>query len=415
MWIKRVFVNPKFPLLLGSKKNLVRSLGSFTLPLRSARFKTRRLLLLLGIFLLVLVITVGCTGRGAPARGWSGGTIAGGSLFFGSMKGGIVALDKSTGTLLWNPFTLEAPKRSGGFGCTPAPTTVAIYGTPAVAGDLLYAGGYNGRVYALNASSGALRWVYPRDDFFKDKKNNIIPIVGGLATDLEKVYFGINDGTVYALDAVTGDIEWEFDETGDEVWSTPAVDGDTVFITSFDKKLYALNADDGRKKWEFETEGAIASTPVVYNNTIYFGSFDRYLYAVDAAAGTLKWKFMSENWFWAKPLVFNNRVYAGSLDGKVYVLDAGSGAQVAEFDLGSPVSSSPVLVDESVIIVSQEGKVSALGTADNQIRQVVDLEEKVFAPLYASEGVVYIHSDEDILHALDIQTGVIRWHYLPPK
>jgi outer membrane protein assembly factor BamB len=59
--------------------------------------------------------------------------------------------------------------------------------------------------------------------------------------------------------------------------------------------------------------------------------------------------------------------------------------------------------------------VKSLDTADNQDRQIVDLEEKVFAPLHASEGIVYIHSDEDILHALDIQSGVIRWHYLPPK
>ena len=141
MWIKRVFINQS---------------------LRSARFKPGRLLLLLLILVLVGgVITSGCTATGAQPRGWSGGTIADDALFFGSMKGGIVALDKSTGTLLWNPFILEAPKRSGGFGCTPAPTTVAIYATPAVAEDLLYVGGYNGKVYALNASSGALRWVYP--------------------------------------------------------------------------------------------------------------------------------------------------------------------------------------------------------------------------------------------------------------
>jgi outer membrane protein assembly factor BamB len=195
------------------------------------------------------------------------------------MKGEIVALDKSDGNLLWNPFTLEAPKSSGGFlsGCTPTASTVAIYGTPAVAGDLIYAGGYNGKIYALNSSSGALRWVYPREGNFE-------PVVGGPLVARDKLYFGGSDGTVYALDAATGDGEWEF-ETGGEIWSTPAVDGDTIFIGSFDKKLYALNADSGQNKWEFETEGAIASTPVVYNNTIYFGSFDRYLYAVDAAAG----------------------------------------------------------------------------------------------------------------------------------
>ena len=46
---------------------------------------------------------------------------------------------------------------------------------------------------------------------------------------------------------------WEF-ETGDCVWSSPAIGSDgTVYVGSDDHKLYAINGKTGVKIWEFET------------------------------------------------------------------------------------------------------------------------------------------------------------------
>lgn len=370
-----------------------------------------KILLLLVILLVGGLIASGCI-RGSQPVGWSGGVVADGTLFLGSIEGKLVAVSIADGTSQWSE-PLQASGSTGGFGCAAAPAGVAIYGTPVVAGDLVYITGYNGRIYAFESGSLQMRWVYPRDDYFRDKKKKIVPVVGGLATDLEKVYFGISDGRVYALDAATGDKEWEF-QTGDKIWSTPVIDGETIYITSFDKKVYALDANTGEKKWEtVEVGGALASTPLVYNNTVYFGSFDRYLYAVDATDGSLKWKSEVEagSWFWAKPIIYNNTVYAPSLDGKVYILDAENGHELRDaIDLGNPVSSSPVLVDGSIIIASGEGRIYSLDTANNQVKPLADVREKVNAPLWASNGVVYVHAQEqETLYALNAQTGAELW------
>lgn len=192
------------------------------------------------------------------------------------------------------------------------------------------------------------------------------------------------------------------------------VDGETIYISSFDKKVYALNAVTGEKKWEtVEIGGALAAAPIVENNTVYFGSFDRYLYAVSAADGSLKWKSEVEagSWFWAKPIIYNNTVYAPSLDGKVYILDADNGDELIDaIDLGNPVSSSPVLVDGSIIIASGEGRIYSLDTVNNQIKPLADVREKVDASLWASDGVVYVHAQEsEILYALNAETGAELW------
>ena len=354
-----------------------------------------KVLLLLVVLLIAGVTVSGCYGR-SQTLGWSGAVVADDTLFIASVEGKLIALNTSDGGRLWPDVSLGT-------------STVAVYGPPAVEGDLVYVGGYNGKVYAISSSLGAKRQVYPVDE-------NLEPIVSGMVAAYGKVYFGCSDGKVYALSAAELYKEWEF-PTGDKIWSTPVIDGETIYIGSFDKKLYALNAMDGSKKWEFETGGAIAATPLVYNNTVYFGSFDRYLYAVDATSGSLRWRSEVEagKWYWAKPVAYNNVIYAPNLDGKVYILDANTGGEVAgAVDLKSPISSSPVVVGGKVIVASQEGKIYSLDASNNQISLLANLGNggKIYAPLCVSNGVIYIHtqtSKQDALYALNAQTGVMLW------
>ncbi len=152
------------------------------------------------------------------------------------------------------------------------------------------------------------------------------------------------------------------------------------------------------------------------NSTVYFGSFDRHLYAVDVVSGKEAWRFPAtdeeeskpSNWFWAQPLAHNGVVYAACLDGNVYALNAGSGSKLDEFDLGNPISSSPVLVDNLVIVATQKGEVWALDTGKKQKRLLNNLEENVYAALFASQGTVYVHTTNDNLYALDVKSGASK-------
>jgi outer membrane protein assembly factor BamB len=368
-------------------------------------------LLLLMVVLLVAVgglAGLGCI-RGMQAVGWSGGTITDGTLFVGSREGRLVAISLADSSRRWSEALKMSGQSAGFLGCQPmaagggcggGPTGVAIYGTPAVADGLVYIAGYNGKIYAFDTSTLQIQWVIPRE-------GNLQPIVGGCAISQDAVYIGAADSKklwkLYALDAATGNERWQF-ETGDKIWSTPVVSGDTIYFGSFDHRLYALFTD-GSQRWEYETEGAIAATPLVYDGTVYIGSFDRHIYGVDAASGTLKWQFMGENWFWATPVVYEGVVYAPCLDGKVYALDAESGLKLDEYDLGSPISSSPVMVAGTIVLASQDGVIHALDTSSKQLRQLVDIDTEVYGPLSASEGIVYIHTQDLKLHAVEASTG----------
>ena len=380
-------------------------------------------------FLAVILLLVGLTlfgcGVSSSPQGGSGGTIADGTIYIcptlratstglscsaPRLVGKLVAVKVSDGSLLWGEGEpLTAPTPSGGLGCaTSASSSAVIYGNPAVAGDLVYVADYNGKIYAISASTRLSKQAYLDN-------SNPQPIIGGLVVALGKVYLGCSDGKVYALDATSLEPAWPQPfVTGGKIWATPVIDGDTLYIGSFDKKLYAIDTQTGKAKWEkpFETEGAIIATAVVDNNTVYISSFDRNLYAVDANTGKPKWEkpFKAERWFWTKPIIANNTVYAPCLDGKVYILNAETGIEVANvIGMGSPISSSPVLVGNKVIVATEEGKIYVIDTGNNKKNELKNLAEKVYAPLSTSGGVIYVYTEKQNLYALSVESGATLW------
>jgi eukaryotic-like serine/threonine-protein kinase len=364
------------------------------------------------IILLVLlagIMTVtGCSStRGAVARGWAGGVVADDILFVGSMRGNLVSVNATDGDLILSvPLEKETPS-SGFLSCARASSSIAMYDSPVIAGELVCVGGYNnGKVYAFDRKDirEEPRWVYPRQDTLANGY-----IIGGLTYDNGKLYYGTSIGKVFALDAVDGYKEWDVD-FGEKIWSTPAVDDNVLYIGSFDKKLYALNTADGSIKWEYETEGAIVSTPLISGDTVYIGSFDRYMYALNADTGSLKWKFMADNWFWARPVVYGDTLFAPCLDGKVYLIDTGDGEKKAEFNLESPISSSPVIVDDMIIVATQSGTICSIEGDGSDFEKLAFLDEKeeVYADMVAGDGKVYVHSYLDKLYEIDVKSGAKR-------
>ena len=67
------------------------------------------------------------------------------------------------------------------------------------------------------------------------------------------VYVGSRDYNLYAIDATTGAVRWKF-QTGSYVDSSPVVADNVVYFGSNDGKLYALNATTGQKLWDFRTQ-----------------------------------------------------------------------------------------------------------------------------------------------------------------
>jgi eukaryotic-like serine/threonine-protein kinase len=363
--------------------------------------RTRLTKVLVIATLLVALVLSGCAGK----RGWPGSVSEGGTLYVSTMDGRVVALNPDSGSRKWDwePTAGQTGTTASSFTCAGSSLVGGLfYGAPAAANGMVYVVFHTGKVYAINAESGAQKWDY-------DLRSTAS---GGVAVGNGTVFVGSANGKLTALDAGNGSFKWEF-STDNEVWATPAVVDGVVYFGSLDHSFYALNAVDGTKKWAFKTGGGIASTPLIVDGVVYIGSFDNKFYAIDADTGTQKWVFEGAgNWFWSEAVYDNGIIYAGSLDHNVYALDAGNGtlAWPKPFKASDQVKSSPVIVGGVLAVASENGKIYGLDLKTGDKKWEFDnINTKVPSPLCAAGGTVYINSQDNKLYALDGETGHQVW------
>lgn len=138
-------------------------------------------------------------------------------------------------------------------------------------------------LYALDAATGAEKWVYPTE----------MPLGHSPTIHNGVAYVGGFDRTLHAIDASTGQGLWTFRaESGFQ--TNPLVVNDIVYAGNRDGYLYAVYSSDhpnkGTLAWKFKTGGPVLFSAAYKDNVIYFASNDSYAYALNAQTGTLVWK-----------------------------------------------------------------------------------------------------------------------------
>jgi outer membrane protein assembly factor BamB len=251
-----------------------------------------------------------------------------GRVFFGSYDGNIYAVDATTGEQRWK-FASEGERRFTGrhlHGSDPAgesmPDPFDFYlSSPAIAQDTVYVGSGDGNIYALDASSGALRWKF--------RTGNVVHASPAIANGI--VYIGSWDSYFYAVDAKSGQERWRF-KTGEDqkianqvgIQSSATIAGGMVYFGCRDSNLYALDAVSGAKKWAFSNKGSwVISTPIALDGTLYFATSDSGLFhAVDARTGALKYSLSFHHWpMFSSPAIAGRNLYIGSNSGTLMAID----------------------------------------------------------------------------------------------
>jgi outer membrane protein assembly factor BamB len=232
------------------------------------------------------------------------------------------------------------------------------------------------------------------------------------------VYIGSFDSNLYAVDTTSGTEQWRF-ETGRSVRSSPTVADGTVYIGSNDNYLYAVDTTDGTKQWCFETGDRIRSSPTVADGTVYVGSDDRHLYAVDTTSGTEQWRFKTGDSVWFSPTVVDGTVYLGSWDNHLYAVDVTDGTEQWRFETGSYISSSPMVADGTVYIGTGNHNLYAVDTTDGteqwRFEAWVETENEDYyksPPMpTVADGTVYVGNRDHNVYAVDAISGTEQWRF----
>lgn len=323
--------------------------------------------------------------------------VADGVLYADSTDGKLVAIDATSGKTLWT----KSSRTHGWFGWGDKKRKDALYaGGPAVGGDLLAVGTLDGHVYGVNAKDGSPRW-----EAELNAEVLASPVIVG---DLVVVRTG--DGRVYALDGTSGARRWVYDQGSVPLLSLRgngpllAANG-VLFFGSDDGKLVALRQDNGSKLWEQKLSSGEGRTEIDRLNdvdgailldgaTLYGAAYHGNLVAVDGPSGRPLWSHPFSSF--GSLAVSGNAIFGVNDQSQVWAFDKNGGADMWKNDaLKYRWLTAPAVQGDYVVVGDMEGYVHWLQTGDGALAARERLSKKAIRaqPLVVGD-TVYVEDVE---------------------
>ncbi|MFN0087329.1 MAG: PQQ-binding-like beta-propeller repeat protein [Blastocatellia bacterium] len=311
----------------------------------------------------------------------SSAAIAGGTVYVGTGKSELVALDFGSGQVKWRYKAAEAIGES----------------SPAVGGGMVFVGDLSGVFHAVNAATGQGVWSYKTDGEIKSSPVFVSDRAG------DRVLIGSYDGSLYCFAARDGRTIWRL-RTENYVHGTPAVIDGIAYFAGCDEYFRGVRVSDGKEVLRTSAGGNTGASVTIVGQSAYYGNFnnevialnlatrrrvwlythpqrqfpfyssaafidgkvilggrDKMVHCLNAATGKAIWTFRTNARVESSPAISAGRVYVGSNDGRFYVLDLLKGTKLWEFNAGAAVSASPAIASGRVVIGSQDGKLYCFG------------------------------------------------------
>lgn len=162
------------------------------------------------------------------------------------------------------------------------PSGRTAYGQPTVVGGRVYTGSNDGTVYAIDARSGCLYWMY---------RAKALVRAGAVVGPDRRVYVDDLDANLYALDSETGQLIWQKkldDQPFARITGTLKLDNGRLYVPiasqeenaganpiypccKFRGNLVALDAKTGTERWRSYTSPEPKPTVVGKNGVQYYG------------------------------------------------------------------------------------------------------------------------------------------------
>ena len=312
-------------------------------------------------------------------------------VVFGNQNGLIEALDLTTGKRKWT-FQTEGPVFSspattsdkivlgsadGFVYCLNTKgklqwktrSEASVLGSPLISGDTVYIGGSDHRFSAYRLQDGTPLWSFAGVQG---------PIVSKPVIYKDVLLFGAWDRHLYALDKTTGQLRWKWNNGSSVINFSPAacipvVHNDVVYVVAPDRYLSAIDVTNGTTLWRTneatvrESIGISEDGKLVYGKTmndtivafptsrdkqpaawklnagfgyehvpsmliekqgrVYFGTKNGVVYSISPEKRAVEWAYKIDNSMVNTVNVLSpGRVLASTMDGKVCLLRAGASA-----------------------------------------------------------------------------------------
>jgi outer membrane protein assembly factor BamB len=273
----------------------------------------------------------------------------------------------------------------------------------------VFAASRNGRVRAIDVTSGRTRW----------QSDTKLELSSGPGAGDGLVVVGTNGGRLVALDAASGQQRWTAQMTG-EVLATPLVADGRVVVRTVDGRLRALAVSDGSEAWVVEDQVPRlslrgTSPPVRVADTVVGGFDSGRVMAVSLASGETLWQAQVSTPRGRSELerladvdaavrVSGGDVYAVGYQGRIAMMALDTGQVWWARDLSSYRGLD--LDGDQIYVSTSQGDVLAMRRRDGSvIWQQEGLKHRGLSTPAVIGSTVVVGDFEGYLHWLDRDSG----------
>ncbi len=178
-------------------------------------------------------------------RGTSTPVVTEKMVLTGFDSGKLIAFNPENGSLIWEA-RMALPK-----GRTDLERMVDLDGSPLLAGDVIYAVTYQGRLGAISRGTGRSLW-------FQDSNSYQTP-----AQSLDQVYVSEADSTVRSFRAGSGQVIWSNEDLFLRRVTSPAKLGGTIAVADAEGYLHLLDPLDGHFVARTKVHSSGVSAPML--------------------------------------------------------------------------------------------------------------------------------------------------------
>ncbi|HKU60654.1 MAG TPA: PQQ-binding-like beta-propeller repeat protein [Gemmatimonadales bacterium] len=318
------------------------------------------------------------TSAGAPAQVWASRagrrftgelTLDDGVLYGGGLDRKVYAVDLETGAVKWS-----------------VRLTGIVGGGVLVSGDTVYVASTRpeGRVNALRRDTGERIW-----------RVNVGLVSAPLAL-VDRVLLAANQrGDLLGLDPATGARHWHRHTGVAFIAPIPADSGEAILTTS--DSLFRIAVADGAVRRRRRAPGPVISPWVRMGGALVAGTGDSLVVAVDPDSLTTLWKVRLDAPVMDSPAVMGDTIYAATRRGTLYRVLPGSPARVERIvELNWPITAPVTIVHRQILLGGADGTIRALDPAGKERWRISLWRPIELGPLPLDDGMVAIGGRGDL-------------------
>jgi outer membrane protein assembly factor BamB len=165
-------------------------------------------------------------------------------------------------------------------------------------------------------------------------------------------------------------------------------------------------------KWQFNTNLPLETTPLIYNDMVFITTKDGYLKAIDSHNGSLKWVFKTDtpSEIYSSPQINNNMIIFGATDNNLYAVRSNAPIKLFQVKTNAPIRASAFFSqDRKITLINNTDKNLYAISENSAVLWKYNAKAKISAGGVVDNMIVYITSEDGLLHALDLTNGEKIW------